>query len=113
MSQQDNLIRNMRRTAGLPVDDLSEEALVVRAERDANFVLREARDLAGVNDYRTEDFSLSLALSIGETADRLALSLARLSKGLKGHPDITDAAEEAAGSLRKLGEALSKAKRSK
>lgn len=52
MSHQDEVLREMRRIAGMPIESQAEEVVVIQPKRDAKFALKEARDLAGLNDYQ-------------------------------------------------------------
>lgn len=55
MSQHEEVMRDMRRAAGLSVDSRSEEELVRVPERTAKFALKEVLDLSGMNDYQFSD----------------------------------------------------------
>jgi len=45
-------IRHIKQMAGIPVEDLSEEGFMRVQPRTREFAVSEARDLAGMNDYR-------------------------------------------------------------
>lgn len=52
MSKQADVIRDMRRAAGLPIEDRSEEELLTVPERTPDFAIKEVLDLSGMNDYQ-------------------------------------------------------------
>jgi hypothetical protein len=91
MSEHDEMIRSMRQVAGLPVEDRSEEVRVIQPKRDTRFAMREARDLAGINDYQTEE-DKQLAKQLAQLANQAASLLSRLPKGSKALAAATEAA---------------------
>lgn len=109
MSQQDDVLREMRRVAGLPVDDTSEEVVVVSPRRDAGFVLKETQELAGLRDYQAEDYGITIALSMGDEAGKLGMSLGRLASGLRDYPEVKAAADKASKALKEFWKAASQA----
>jgi len=116
MNAHDELIRNTRLMAGLPVEDTSEEVIVIQKRRDAKFAMSEARDLAGLHDYQPsriqERFSLSFAVQMGDDARKMGESLARLSAHTD-HDEIAAAAASASKALKALYAVTAKAKKTR
>lgn len=113
MSTHDEIIRNTRRMAGLPVEDTSEEVMVISPKRTPEFVVSEVQDLSGLHDYRpgiqTERYALSFAVQMGVEARKMGESLAKLSAHTD-QEDIAVAAAKAAKALKEL-HAVTKSKR--
>jgi hypothetical protein len=62
MSQREEMMRDMRRAAGLPIEDEFEEELLHRASRTPVFAMQEIRNLSGMNDFRLSEASATPGL---------------------------------------------------
>jgi len=60
--KQADVIRDMRRAAGLLIEDEFEEELVRKAPRTPAFAMQEIRDLSGMNDFRLSEASATPGL---------------------------------------------------
>lgn len=54
MDDHTDLVRDMRRLAGLSIEDRHEEELVAVPQRTPEFALKEVQDLAGMNDFQPD-----------------------------------------------------------
>jgi hypothetical protein len=89
--KQADVIRDMRRAAGLPIEDRSEEELLKVPARTPDFAIKEVQDLSGMNDYWVTEATATPGLDAVAKKDVSA----KLSKAVAQASKAADQAEKA------------------